>query len=383
MRVEVPLSSGIIDSTVQSFTWTVQAPGSATPGLITPVPLSWQMTTYQLWTEGTFRFAVDIARNDGSRIFCAGDVLANASPIPTDTSSPLPTTPTFTPTTPTATHTTPTPTGTTEARVHLPLVANQPTPTPSLPKWQALAQSPKSLDTVTIQNNALFVGDRGSTQPGIYRASSCELNAPFAQRMASVPIVDLAFNGSNGLAATNNKIYFSRNNGDSWSQTSSDVYAESLSVTFVTASRAYAGTDRGFYESDNSGVTWNKIGADRRLTKLYYEQLTNTLWLSTFGEGLWKFTPGTVNFVAVNTGLNDEAGEKRVWELVIVNNDYYIGTTNGIWKSSGGSAWQQVGLPKILVFSLEAVGNQRDIGWVSGGTQYVSFSVQCNSLPQE
>lgn len=259
----------------------------------------------------------------------------------------------------------------------LPVIVHQPLPTATpTPRWQQIATTPPHVDVLRTNNNQLFAGDR-SDDPnarGIYRSSACTVNAAFKQTLGSTRIQDFSFTDQFGLAATNgDRVYYTSNNGESWQRTNSAMNQFAFAVAF-TDGPAYAGTDDGIYSSTNNGATWikvNPLGNGPSLINVFtYSKAENILWIGTYGGGVWKHTPGSNLFTQVIGGLADPDSDRRVWDILRRSaGEFYIATTNGVYKGDGTGNWTAFGLQKQQILSLEIVGTSLYAGLRDGGIQ--------------
>jgi hypothetical protein len=270
---------------------------------------------------------------------------------------------------------TPTPTRT-------PIPTPIPTSTP-IPQWKQLSPNPQTADVIAISTNGLFAGGRASNNVdnGIYKNSDCgSLN----RIESNIQVYDFAFQGSIGLAATNgSKVYFSSDGGNSWRQTSSNMDRFAFAVTQSTGSLFYAGTDDGLYESNDNGQSWRKLnGGPRLVNKLVYDASKNSIWLLTYGNGVWRYDLGLGQFTEHNRGLDNVNQERRVWDLVIhPSGVIYIATTNGIYKGNGTDNWSATLLENSVALSLELVNNAVLYAGTNGNGTW-EYNLQTSVLTQ-
>lgn len=258
-----------------------------------------------------------------------------------------------------------------------PMPTPTPTATPMRPAvWSQLATNPVDIEVLTINNNLLFAGDRSGdrNQQGIYHnTSSCAATVAFKSVRSNIPIEDLSFSGQFGIAATNgDRVYYSKDNGAIWQRTDSNMNRFVFAVAFTDANQAYAGADDGIYRSTDSGVTWVKVnptGSGPTLINAFtYAKAENLLWIATYGGGVWKVTPGSTQFAQRLGGLANINSDRRVWDIFRRSgNEFYIATTNGVYRGDGEGDWQAFGLQSMQVLSLELVGNELYAGVRDGG----------------
>lgn len=303
----------------------------------------------------------------------------------TSTQTPTPTVPTLTPT-PTLTQTpitqtptsTSTPTLTTPSSytVNLPLVANQPA-APSTPTqtWQQVSTIPRQTDSFVIHDGKLFVAERSdnSSENGLYRSQDCAINSIFTRLLAGAAVYDVVFRNTRGLIATKDQgVWFSSDSGENWTKAQIDN-PNGLSVVFIDDNLAYAGTNSGgLYRSNDGGTSWSHVEpanglGPKVIQDLTYDQTSNTLWLATFGEGLWKLTPGSTQFVEVNNGLTTPIEARRIYDVALNAGQLYLATGNGVYKGDGINAWSPIGLQGLPILSVTKIESQLYAGTRENG----------------
>jgi len=202
--------------------------------------------------------------------------------------------------------------------------------------------------------------------------------APFADsyQLGTAPSTGLAGNGITDIAAGTRMMWFGTGYGLSRSQ-DNGVSFESFSVkhglgdgsvsalwvhgdtilvatandTLTNASESYLSNGTGLSISTNNGVSWKHI----RQTPLDYTSVQNlsydiavlngTIWLANFGGGLvrgdnfgetWVVNPPDSFLFDPGKELNH-----RVFSVIAVDDELWVGTAEGINKSTdGGKSWK-------------------------------------------
>lgn len=268
----------------------------------------------------------------------------------------------------------------TPATAFLPLVLQQPTPTP-LPQWERLSllgqEEPMDVTALIVQTDGdIFVGDqRKGEAGGIYVANvsaNCLPNKDFRQVQGSLEVLDISFNERNGLAGTfGNRIYYSEDIGNTWLATeSTNMNAFAFAVVFK-GTHGYSGNDDGIYQSTNNGRTWTKVPDGPQLINVLQVQ-NNTIWIGTYQSGVWvlengQFTPKQFNLPTV-----------RVWDIVFQENNIFLATNIGVYKGDGNSDWQAVGLQESEIYGL-AIGDMHLFAGVHNGG--VQKTLLVNGIP--
>lgn len=170
------------------------------------------------------------------------------------------------------------------------------------------------------------------------------------------------------FAASGNNIYFSNNNGMSWTYVSNLGY----SIWALTAlnDTLFAGTDGGgVFRSTDNGLTWNSINSGLfNTTVLSLVVKDSLLFAGTVDNGIFvSYNSGTNWYLTINTGLPVPIAVRSL-ETDGIN--LYAGTSDwpnppitasGMYTSpDNGASWTQVtnGISTTgSVFDIESVGN--------------------------
>jgi hypothetical protein len=262
---------------------------------------------------------------------------------------------------------------------YLPVVYNSkpptPIPTPSA-TWQKFTQVSADIDTIFVDNQKpqLFLGSRGpdDSKKGIYRSTTCDLNANFELSIAGKRVQALDFKDNFGIAAVNgDRVYHSTNNGATWQRTNSNTSQFMLAAAFTQSGTAYAGADDGVYVSTDRGASWDKVNSSKNpelINDFTYDSLTDTLWIGALGSGAWKLKSNTNNFEQRDAGLSQPTTDRYVWDSAIRSaTQIFIATTNGVYTGNGDTAWSPFGLQGRQVLSLEIASNVLYAGTLTDG----------------
>ncbi|CAN5636562.1 hypothetical protein BH10BAC5_BH10BAC5_01150 [soil metagenome] len=191
----------------------------------------------------------------------------------------------------------------------------------------------KFIISIKSMGNILFAASYGL---GIYKSldsgstwSLC--NSGLTNLYISCIIID----GNILYVGTNNGVFYSTNQGDSWNYTNNYVTVNCLNVQ---NSLILAGTPNGTYISTNNGLSWsvNNIG----LTNQYIYSVTES------NNNIFVGTDNGV-FISTNTGQSWAAtsylggvANLRVYTLNSINNVVIAGTGSGIYTTTNnGIHW--------------------------------------------
>ena len=209
----------------------------------------------------------------------------------------------------------------------------------------------------------------------------------------SMNIYSLIAIGSNIFAGSDSGVYFSTNNGTSWTKTAlNNKIVYSLAAV---GNVLYAGTgSSGVLSSPNNGANWtqtsmntqtvysllvngNIIFAGASGNGVYYTTTSGTSWvltnlgshtvlsLAASGTNIYAGTSLAGIYRSTNNGVNwaqTSMSSSSFKSLAISSSYYYAGAyslsgSNGIYRSTDGGSWTLVGLNSINVLALIASGN--------------------------
>lgn len=200
----------------------------------------------------------------------------------------------------------------------------------------------------------------------------------------------------------NGLLFYSEDNGESWTQISLNT-TKGISGFAQINSDLYLAADRdGVFKSTDGGITWNKVSANlQNITLTSLIAVDETLFLGTLGNGLlksinggetwescgstgyfnwissvsfannvlyvtcadWNGASGAYRSNDMGTSFSDINPGIYVWTIHSEGNKVYIGTDNGIYRSSNqGITWEIIGLADAGVNSIVTLNGNIIIG---------------------
>ncbi len=198
--------------------------------------------------------------------------------------------------------------------------------------------------------------------------------AGWPKKRKGMPIVfivnSLAWNGPDLLAATNEGIYITRDNGASWTAGAGFAQDPTVYCLAVGTSRLYAGTQRAVFVSTDGGLNWTPA-AGAGLPGSYIQLLTvqgTDLFAGTF-NGIWVSKDGGATWTEANNGFPKE----RNVSCLAASGPYLLAQfgASGFFRSAdGGASWTRSdsGLPaNAQVSCLAEIGPKLFAGLSKGG----------------
>lgn len=201
--------------------------------------------------------------------------------------------------------------------------------------WNKIWDAETGMNCVYVdQNNNVYVGlNYTSTQSGIYGSSDGgnSWRKIFNETENVYAITRL--NNGRILAASYGKVFYSDNEGDSWSSTEEGLVLSTPSAFVIrNQNDVFMSTlGYGIYKSVDNGATWtNQTGAGPDYSCLVVSN-DGSMYAGTKGNWVYKSDNGD-DWTLINSGMGDE---KYVLSLLITNIGYlYAGMDYyGLYKS--------------------------------------------------
>jgi photosystem II stability/assembly factor-like uncharacterized protein len=160
---------------------------------------------------------------------------------------------------------------------------------------------------------------------------------PHSGLWASVTLIDIS---PSGVVYANG--YRSFNGGTTFSQFTIAQGIFSYSYAFNSSSHVFAGTNNGVYRSNDNGQTWTNISSDLpqlSFNNIIYENESSIL-ISSRNAGVFKSTNSGASWFQINNGLTDT----DIFELYLKEGKYFAGTATGklFVSDNSGAGWSLV-----------------------------------------
>lgn len=242
----------------------------------------------------------------------------------------------------------------------------------------------ETLSFTSLDTN-LFAGTRGANvitrgsvrntvAGGVYRSTdsgtswtAVNTGLTTTDEDGATNVYALAVYETNLFAGTNDGVFRSTDNGQSWNKMSISVTNGNVSALAMEYNIILAGISDRVFSNDLYGIEdWTEGGSvGGSVTALVGPP--DTLWVGSYGGGVFFSTNTGYNEHAMNTGLTD----KRVTALVISGTNLFAGTLGGgvFLSPNNGTNWTAVdsGLTDLNVNTLAVAGTNIFVGTEFGG----------------
>ncbi len=199
--------------------------------------------------------------------------------------------------------------------------------------------------TISSDGNTLYVGTQGD---GILKSTDSAANwTPVNNGLTEETIRILAMlpeDTTTVYAGTSTGLFFTRDSGATWAESSTEMNVLSLVINPNNAAELFAGTTEGVFRSTDSGVNWVAVNDGINsfaITEVAVHPTNSDIrYVGSRHSGIAKTIDGGINWFFVNTGISD----LRVQSIVIspsAPETLYIGTkSGGVFKTfDGGVNW--------------------------------------------
>jgi hypothetical protein len=220
-----------------------------------------------------------------------------------------------------------------------------------------------SIQCFTENGSYLFAGSGGGLfGKGIFRSADhganwSAISNGLSSNSMGKDITTLAVSGPNVIASTGQGIYYSSNNGDSWS-ISSYAGTDYPKVFYNVGTDLFSGGNSGLYVSTDNGVTWTPQNDNfQGITPPAVPDIRSfvlngsTLYAGTYKKGIFRSTDNGLNWTTVNGGLGTavQLNSRTFGTLGVSGPDVFTGTIGqGVYRLiNNGTTWTQeiTGLP--------------------------------------
>jgi hypothetical protein len=204
-------------------------------------------------------------------------------------------------------------------------------------------------------------------------------NGPYSHVVYQFPVVNaLVVSGTNLVAATEDFIFLSTNDGANWSWVQSNLNVNSILSLIVSGTNLFAATfSCGVYLSTDNGTSWTQVstGLPIDIGVFYWTvrplAVSGSNLFAGTGKGVFRSTNNGTSWTAVDSGLTNT----YVSCLAVSGTNLFAGTGGGVFLSSNnGTNWTPVnsGLTDTNVQSFAVSGTNLFAGTVStwGSSQW-------------
>jgi photosystem II stability/assembly factor-like uncharacterized protein len=221
--------------------------------------------------------------------------------------------------------------------------------------WNATSLTAQNIrQTIAADNGNLIA----ATNEGIYKSTDDGINWALSNSgLSNTNISELNKNTIGVLfcVTVNNRLFKSTDNGNNWVEVGFMPASPTYCLSFNSSNEMYAGTLYGIYKSTNDGSSWTEDSLHYILTRTILFNNSDDLFAGTDLEGVYRSQQANSPYEKINTGLKNTFITAMTFSLDSV---LYVGTNSQkfLTTSNFGNTWIDIsekifafgGIPKVL-----------------------------------
>lgn len=193
------------------------------------------------------------------------------------------------------------------------------------------------IKTMTIHNNHFYVGLSNSVY---ISTNGADFN--FSPATVTSPR-NFATTGDSVFIVAYGSIYYTKDDGASWSEIPNHATTESLNSAFINENVFLVASDDGIHKLEESGDTWtfsHKGYTGLNITTFFHRD--GYLFAGSLDNGLYRTDEDGENWKEINNGLASQTA-KSIYSSVLVGDSLFVGTSDGMYLSvNNGDSWEKV-----------------------------------------
>lgn len=206
--------------------------------------------------------------------------------------------------------------------------------------------SNNGVESMVVHNGLLFVADDDT----VFRSSNGVNWTPTTVN-TNASIVSMSVTGNLVyLTTSSGRYYISPDNGLTWNLVQNTSTNAFVNHVFFSNGKIIMSTNQGLFQSFDSGVTWqaNNTGITG-LQITSFGRNGSYMFAGTDNQGVFRSSLDGENWEPINTGINT-FNSMHVSSIINVNEDIYLGTGNGVYKSTNnGNSWDLMFNPGLNI----------------------------------
>jgi hypothetical protein len=214
-----------------------------------------------------------------------------------------------------------------------------------------------TVNCFATDGSTLFAGTQSS---GIYRSTDFGSSWQLASTGFGIyPFHSMLLSGSNLFAAGDNGLYYSNNNGASWSGIFNGAFYSSAGIV-QNGSTLIACNNGGIYRSTTNGGSWTSVGTQTNATLA----VCGNVFLAANTSGVYKSVDDGITWSQVNSA------QTGILTMITSGTNIFAGTGSGgvLLSTDNGTTWtaKNTGLTSLLVSSFSFNGTDLYAGTAAG-----------------
>ena len=165
-------------------------------------------------------------------------------------------------------------------------------------------------------------------------------------------VASLAASSNNIFAGTHGGVFFSADDGTSWTAEDSGLTDTYVNYVLLAGQNIYAGTNEGVFRSSSNHINWVSLGLTDKPIDCIAVRSTN-IFAGT-NNTIFLTNDGGKNWIEADSGLT----ESGIHSLAVLDSSVFAATNDGVFISiDGGKSWASAGLKDTSINCLAVSGN--------------------------
>jgi photosystem II stability/assembly factor-like uncharacterized protein len=152
----------------------------------------------------------------------------------------------------------------------------------------------------------------------------------------------LAINDIKLFAGTDNGVFLSTNNGESWNDISNGLPIKSIYSIVGIDTNVFVGTDSGAFVSTNTGISWSAFNSGLEDVRVRALVISDTnIFAGTYRSGIYRSSIKVNNWISAKIGLPGSA--VQIYTIAVNGTNLFAGIAQGAFLSTNnGTSWTPI-----------------------------------------
>ncbi len=198
--------------------------------------------------------------------------------------------------------------------------------------------NPSGIIILSHNNGRVFAG----TDNGLYVSpDNCNSWSSGSVDMSSDMVYSFAVKGNNIFAGTSNGFYLSSDNGNSWTLKNNGLNQDdpTINALSIQGSNIFAATTDGVYATTNNGDSWSNKNFTNEITRIYVSNTAIFISGEGYHSGIYVSIDNGYTWIDKNNGL-DNSKDMHYTFISVGDSVFAGGTRTGIYlTTNNGDTW--------------------------------------------